>query len=321
MQEKKIVVIGGGTGTYQVLTGLKRYPVELTAIISMCDSGGSTGRLRRELGILPPGDLRQAILALSDLPFAQKTLEEVFDFRFENGESLKGHSVGNILLAALVQVTGSMDKAIAEISRILNVAGSVYPVTLDKTNLVAVLTDGTKIFGESKIDLRKTKLDQKIKKVYLFPKARVFKKAAEAIKKADLIVLGPGDLFTSITPTLLVEGLNEAISRSKGKLVYVVNLVTKKEETRDFQASDFVAEIEKYLGFASRKLDYVLVNKRLSEKGLVAKWYRRHGSRPVKNDLEGNGQFRVIEKDFVDVTTLFRHEPAKLAKTLVSLLY
>src|SRR3972149_8959855 len=147
-KKKKIVVVGGGTGTYQVLSGLKSYPsIELSAVISMCDSGGSTGRLRKELGILPPGDVRRAILALSDLPFAQKTLEEVFDFRFTNAKSLPGHSLGNILIAALTQITGSMDRALSEAARILNASGKVYPVTLDKTNLVAILPDGKRIFG------------------------------------------------------------------------------------------------------------------------------------------------------------------------------
>ena len=159
---KKIVVIGGGTGTYQVLTGLKKYPFDISVVISMCDSGGSTGRLRKELGILPPGDVRRAILALSDLPFAHKTLNEVFNFRFTGDGSLAGHSLGNILLAALVQITGSMDKAIEEAAKILNASGKVYPVTLDKSNLVAVLTDGTRIHGETKIDRRSFKLKEKI---------------------------------------------------------------------------------------------------------------------------------------------------------------
>ncbi|RLC32321.1 hypothetical protein DRH13_01900, partial [Candidatus Woesebacteria bacterium] len=183
--KKKVVVIGGGTGTYTVLTGLKKYPIDLSAVVSMCDSGGSTGRLRKELNILPPGDVRRAIMALSDLPFASKTLEEVFDFRFTSGKSLAGHSVGNILLAALVQITGSMDRAIEETARIFNLSGSVYPVTLDKSNLVAILTDGTRIYGESKIDMRNIKLEHSIKKVYLTPEARIFEKAARAIKEAD----------------------------------------------------------------------------------------------------------------------------------------
>ncbi|MBX4206065.1 YvcK family protein [Candidatus Microgenomates bacterium] len=319
---KKIVSVGGGTGTYQVLTGLKKLPLEISAIISMCDSGGSTGKLRRELGILPPGDVRRAILALSDLPFAQKTLEEVFDFRFgdEGRGSLAGHSLGNILLAALVQITGSMDKAINEAARILNASGKVYPVTLDKSNLVAVLDDGTKVHGETNIDMRNFKLKHGIKNVYLTPKARVFKDAAKAILEADLIVLGPGDLYTSIVPTLLVEGVVDAIKNSKAKLVYVVNLMTKRGETDNFRASDFVSVLKKYLGQASDKLNFVLVNRQLNNKQSdIDKWYKRYGSKPVINDLTKKEEFKVIEKNFVATTTLFRHDPEKIAKVLSSL--
>lgn len=319
---KKVVVIGGGSGTYQVLTGLKKYPLDIAAVISMCDSGGSTGRLRKELGILPPGDVRRAILALSDLPFAQKTLEEVFNFRFGGDGSLAGHSLGNILLAALTQITGSMDRAIEEAARILHASGKVLPVTLTKSNLVAVLTDGTRIHGETKIDRRNFKLNEKIAGIYLTPKARVFKDAAQAITRADLIVLGPGDLYTSLIPPLLVDGVAEAIQNSRARLLFVVNLVTKKGETDTFKASDFVAEIEKYLGTAAAKLAWVFVNRKLNwPKGKLTNWYKKYGSLPVENDLTGhkNG-FKVIEANFADTTVLFRHDPEKLAKAIVDLL-
>ncbi|MEK7497915.1 MAG: gluconeogenesis factor YvcK family protein [Patescibacteria group bacterium] len=319
---KKIVVIGGGTGTYQVLTGLKKYPFDISVVISMCDSGGSTGRLRKELGILPPGDVRRAILALSDLPFAHKTLNEVFNFRFTGDGSLAGHSLGNILLAALVQITGSMDKAIEEAAKILNASGKVYPVTLDKSNLVAVLTDGTRIHGETKIDRRSFKLKEKISSIYLTPKAKVFKEAANAIEVADLIVIGPGDLYTSLIPPLLVSGVTDAITKSKAKLVFIVNLVTKRGETDDFKASDFVSEIKKYLGSASNLLAYVIVNKKLNwPKSKLTSWYSRYGSLPVENDLNNRSSgFKVVESNFADKTTLFRHNPEKTAKAIVDLL-
>ncbi|MBU0572325.1 YvcK family protein [Patescibacteria group bacterium] len=321
-REKKVVAIGGGTGTYAVLTGLKTYPLELSAVISMCDSGGSTGKLRKELDILPPGDVRRAILALSDLPFARKTLEDVFDFRFTNGKSLAGHSVGNILLAALVQITGSMDRAIDEAARIFNLSGSVYPVTLDKSNLAATLTDGTRIYGESKIDMRNFKLKYPIKKVYLTPKAKIFEKAAKAIEKADLVVLGPGDLYTSIVPTLLVQGMNEALYKSKAKLVYVVNLLTKRGETDDFSASDFLAVIRDYLGDASEKISHVIVHRnKIKTKSRIADWYKRYGSKPVIDDLSKKKQnVKIITGDFMDTTTFYRHDSSKLARTIVSLL-
>ena len=320
-REKKVVAIGGGMGTYAVLTGLKTYPVELSAVISMCDSGGSTGKLRKELDILPPGDVRRAIMALSDLPFAEKTLENVFDFRFTNGKSLAGHSVGNILLAALVQITGSMDRAIEEAARIFNLSGSVYPVTLDKSNLVATLTDGTRVFGESKIDMRNFKLKYPIKKVYLTPKAKIFEKAQKAIEKADLIVLGPGDLYTSIVPTLLVQGMNEALYKSNAKLVYVVNLLTKRGETDDFSASDFLDVIKNYLGEASEKISHVIVNKTAARaNSSMTKWYKKYGSKLVINDLPRKKQnIKIITGDFMDTTTLYRHDASKLAKTIMSI--
>lgn len=327
-RKKKIVVVGGGTGTYQVLSGLKSYPsIELSAVISMCDSGGSTGRLRKELGILPPGDVRRAILALSDLPFAQKTLEEVFDFRFEDGRTFAGHSLGNILLAALVQITGSMDRAIDEAARILNASGRVLPVTLDKTNLVAVLEDGTRIYGETTIDRRKIKPEIPIKKVYLNPAAKVFKGAAEVIAKADLVVLGPGDLYTSLVPTLLVEGVNKALYASKAKFVYVVNLMTKKGETDGFAASDFVRTLEEYLGPSRRKLTHVIVNKKTNgSESKISAWYTKYGSIPVANDLSRlfakpeRPSYKVLAGNFSDTTTFFRHSPEKLAKAIISLL-
>lgn len=318
---KKIVVIGGGSGTYQVLSGLKKYPVEISAVISMSDSGGSTGRLRKELGILPPGDVRRAILALSDLPFAQKTLEEVFDFRFGGNGSLSGHSLGNILLAALTQITGSMDRAIDEATRILNASGKVFPVTLDKSNLVAVLEDGTRVFGETNIDMRNFKVGVPIKKVFLSPKANVFKDAAKSIREADLIVLGPGDLYTSLIATLLVNGVSDAVRNSKGKLMYIVNLVTKRGETDGFKASNFIDVVEKYLGDAKEKLAYVLVNKKFNwSKKKIGKWYSKYGSEPVKNDFSKKNGFRIIEGDFADSTTFLRHSPEKIAKKIISLL-
>jgi uncharacterized cofD-like protein len=320
---KKIVVIGGGTGTYQVLSGLKKYPVDLSAVISMCDSGGSTGRLRRELGILPPGDVRRAILALSDLPFAQKTLEELFDFRFNVGIALGGHSVGNILLAALTQITGSMDKAIDEAARILHSNGKVFPVTLDKSNLVAVLQDGTRVYGETNIDRRNIKPELKIKSVYLTPKARVFDKAAKAIYASDIIILGPGDLYTSIIPTLLVKGVVDAIDKSNAVLVYVLNLMTKKGETDGFYGTDFVSEITKYLGKTGERLRYVFVNKKINHtKSTIWRWYRKYGSLPVENNLQdykNKKNFRVVERDFLSQTTFFRHDPDKLARAIISL--
>jgi len=318
----KVVVFGGGSGTYEVLSGLKKYPVNISAVISMCDSGGSTGRLRKELGILPPGDIRRAIIALSDIPFAEKTLTELFNFRFESGDSLKGHSVGNILIAALAQITGSVDEAISEAARILHSTGNVYPVTLDNTNLVALLTDGTRVYGETNIDRRTVKPHLPIDKIFLTPKAKIYKKAKEAIIDSDLIVFAPGDLFTSLLPVLLVDGVLGAIKRSEAEILYVVNLMTKKGETDNFKASDFVGEVEKYLGEIKTKLKYVVVNKKKKDiKGKISLWYKKYGSIPVLNDLvKKESTFKIIEKDFYSESTFFRHDSKLLASEIVKVL-
>lgn len=326
MKRKRVVVIGGGTGTYQTLVGLKKYPdLELSAVVAMSDSGGSTGRLRAEFGMFPPGDIRRALLALSSLPIREKTLERLFDFRFENGKELKGHSLGNIFLAALTQITGSPQRAIEEAERILAVSGRVLPVTLDNTNLWAILEDGTRIIGETKIDVRDIKPEVPIRRIFLKPPARIYPGARMAIVDADLIILGPGDLYTSLIPNLLVDGVADAISKSCAKLVFVVNLMTKHGETDGFTASRLVGVIKKYLGPAAKKLSHVIANRAL--KGAInLSWYRKYKAEPVVDDLN-DGQDKtlsIIRGDFVEngavKPQLIRHDPQKLAKTLIKLL-
>lgn len=317
----KVVVIGGGTGAYQVLVGLKKYPLELTAIVTMADSGGSSGRLREELGILPPGDVRRALLALSDLPLAKKTLGSLFDYRFNNGEGLAGHSMGNLLLAALTQITGREDLAIAEAERILETAGHVVPVTLNKTHLHGVLADGTVVKGESNIDVRRIKPSVPIREVYLKPAAKIYSKAKKAILEADLVILGPGDLYTSIVPNLLVQGVCMALQWSRARVAYICNLMTKYGETDGFTAQDFVSQIKKYLGPARDKLDFVLVNKKTSLPHHVSRWYQQHHSMPVEDGLDGKANgIKVIHDCFVQKGKLIRHDPEKLATTVVKLL-
>jgi uncharacterized cofD-like protein len=315
----KIVCLGGGTGTYQVLLGLKKYPVDLTAVVCMSDSGGSSGKLREEMGILPPGDIRRALLALSDVHIKKNTLTKLFDFRFQNGQ-LAGHSLGNLLLAALVEITGRQDLAIAEASEILEVSGTVLPVTLDKTDLVARLKDGTIIRGETNIDIREIKPEIAIDEVYLSPIAQIMPKAKKAILEADLIVLGPGDLYTSIIPNLLVKGTSEAIVKSKGKLVYVCNLMTKHGETDNFKASDFANEICRYLGKGADKLKIMVVNDKIDLPYPVAQWYKKYHSEPVVWDKENLKGWEVISQNLAQKGKLIRHDSDKLAKILIKLI-
>lgn len=321
----KIVVIGGGTGTYQVLVGLRKFPqdFDLTAIVTMSDSGGSSGRIREEFGMLPPGDVRRALLALSDLPISKVTLRKLFEFRFDSSTNsgLAGHSMGNLLLAALTQIHGREDLAISEAEKILEASGRVLPVTLSHVHLHGVLADGTVVKGETNIDVRRIKPSVPIEKVYLRPSARIYPKAKEAILAADLIVLGPGDLYTSIIPNLLVKGVNEAIADSSATLVYICNLMTKHGETDDFTAEDFVAEIKKYLGTVAQKLCFVLVNKKTSLPRSIVRWYRQYHAVPVEDGLdERKNGVKVIHDNFVQPGKLVRHDPTRLARTLVKLL-
>jgi uncharacterized cofD-like protein len=317
----RIVVIGGGTGTYQTLLGLRPYPVDLVAVVTMSDSGGSSGRLRQELGVLPPGDARRALLALSGLHIKRKTLNTLFDFRFNNGE-LAGHSLGNLLLAALMQITGRTDVAISEAARILEVSGQVLPVTLDKTELVARLVDGTIIRGETNIDVREIKPKVPIGEVYLSPQGKIFPGTKKAILTADLILLGPGDLYTSILPNLLVKGIDQTLAKSKAKLVLVANLMTKHGETDGFKTSNFVREVKKYLGKASNKLAFILVNKKIKATPKIIDWYKKHRAFPVENDLKNKNEFliKVIVRDFSQKGNLLRHDSKKLARVIMKLI-
>lgn len=318
-KKPKIVCIGGGTGTYQILLGLKKYPVDLAAIVTMSDSGGSSGRLRQDLGILPPGDIRRTLLALSSLHIKKKTLKTLFDFRFNNGE-LAGHSLGNLLLAALTQITGRPDLAISEAAKILEVSGQVLPVTTESTELVARLADGTIVKGETNIDVRKIKPEIPISAVWLSPGGKVFSGAKKAILEADLIVLGPGDLYTSIIPNLLVSGTCQAIAGSGAKLVYICNLMTKHGETDGFSVSDFLREIRKYLGRAGKRLSVVIVNTKLKLPTSVSSWYKKYKSEPVKFDKEKIENVKIITGGFAQKGKLIRHDPSKTARVLVKLL-
>lgn len=250
-QPKKIVVVGGGTGTYTLLRGLKRYvpKVALTAIVTMADSGGSTGRLRDEFGYLPVGDVRQALAALAPEDGAhQELLRELFLYRYEKGEGLTGHNFGNLLLTALTDITGSEVEAIRAAAALLRVAGEVVPVTTEAADLVARYDNGVEVVGEHAIDEQVVCPGEYISALSLRPRVALNSDAAEAIAAADLIVFGPGDLYTSILANCVVDGFAAAVCSSQAKRAYVLNLMGKACQTEQLDAAGHVGELERYLG-------------------------------------------------------------------------
>lgn len=312
---KHVVVIGGGTGTFTVLSALKKYPVHLTAVVSMADDGGSTGMLRDQYGVLPPGDIRRALVALSD---SEGILRELFGYRFKEG-GLHDHNFGNLFLAALEKITGDFTLALREASIILNVNGEVVPVTLDDVRLYAELEDGKMLRGETQIDIPKSSTRMPIKKIWLQPEAKMNPSVKRVLHHADLIILGPGDLYTSVIPNLLVKGVPEAIRTSKAKKVYVGNLMTKFGETHGFSASDFVSKIEEYLG--KKVLDYVIFNSKKPAAAILRKYKKEQEEFVGVDGLNTkNKKPKYILADFLDSGGLIRHSQNKLAKAILSLL-
>jgi uncharacterized cofD-like protein len=280
--ELKIVVIGGGSGTSAVLRGLKHWTTQVSAVVTMFDSGGSSGLLQQEFGYPPLGDLRQCLLGLCEDNEANRSLRELLDFRFNRESSLNGHSLGNLLLAALTTLGKDLELAVDEMARLLRITGQVVPVSLERADLCAELEDGQLLRGESTIDLRGQR-EPRIKQVFLDPEVHANPKAVRAILEADVVVLGPGDLYTSIIPNLLVSGIPEALAATRATRVYVCNLMTKLGETDDYQASNFVEEMIHYLG--SPCLDWVMVNSGKMPHE-VKEAYRNEGASPVVVDLE-----------------------------------
>lgn len=308
---KRIVVIGGGTGSFTVLRGLKNHDVDLTAVVSMFDSGGSTGRLRDEFGYLPAGDVRRCILALAPDSEEKAVLRKLLDYRFPRGEGLARHNFGNLLLTALTDITGSDLRAIESLSGLLNIAGRVLPVTLDNRTLCARLEDGSVLKGEANIDTYSG--NSRIRKIYLNSPARVLPAVVETIKSADVVVLGPGDLFTSVLPNVLVKGVKKALKETNGKKVYVCNVMTKRAETHGFVASDFLREVQKYAG----SVDYMIVNTAPIPEDALER-YAKECKFPVLVDRE-NISVCLVEADVLNETEVLRHDSNKLAEVIMRL--
>ena len=323
----KVVVIGGGTGSFTLLSDLKNYVRDITALVNMSDDGGSTGVLRDELGALPPGDIRQCLVALSDSP----RVRELFNYRFEEG-TLKGHAFGNLFLTALEKMTGNFAEAVEEAGRVLNITGRVEPITLDLVKLVASYSDGSKVEGQHEIDM--TDFTGKQRPVMsLTPHATINPDAKQAIVEADLVVIAPGNLYGSLAPALVVDGVAEALQKSSAKKVYVCNLVTKPGQTDGFTVADYVDEIERFVG--QPFLDYVLYNSAPPAKDLLDK-YATKGEFPVawnKQDFTDK-HYRAKGADLVSreawvnpnssdplVRTLIRHNADRVARELMRIYF
>lgn len=325
---KKIVTIGGGTGSFMLLSGLKKYPIHLSAIVSMADDGGSTGILRDELGVLPPGDVRQCLLALSD---STETLRELMNYRFEEG-GLKGHNFGNLFLSALEKIKGNFSAGVTEAAKILSIKGEVIPVTDEDAHLFILLNNGKLIKGEDEVrhnfEIRKVG----IKKSYLSPSVRANKRAVQEILEADLVVIGPGDYYGSVMPSFLVQGISEALKKTKATVVFNCNLINRKGQTDNFTLDDYVQLINQQIG--KERIDFATFNTKKPGKNLIKK-YEEEGLlvefdhkqivkrtyRVIRADLLSDKKSSYSKADTLAATRAFiRHDSEKLAQVLMLIL-
>jgi len=309
-----ITVIGGGTGLSTLLRGMKYITNNCTAVVTSADDGGSSGRLRKELGIIPPGDLRNCLTALAD---REPLMERIMQYRFEGDSPLAGHCFGNLFIAAMAQAEGDMEEGLKATSQILKVRGNVVPSTLEDIQLQAEMSDGTIISGESKIpEARK-----RIRKMMMLPAdAPATKGAIEAIKKADVLIFGPGSLYTSVIPNLLIDGIREAIIEADAIKIYVCNVMTQPGETDGYGAYEHVKALVDHVG--KNFLDYVIVNdEKITAEQL--KQYFAEGAMPVTPDVEKIRRLgiTVIPANLISKKDLVRHEPKKLSRVLITLIY
>jgi len=313
-KKQKIVTIGGGSGQFALLLGLRGLgEVEITAIVSMVDSGGSTGRLRDELGILPPGDVLKCILALSP---HQDIARSIFLKRFIKDRRLRGHNAGNMLLTMLSQYTGSFPTGVQALAEILDAQGTILPVTIDKATLVAELTDGSHIYGQTAIDIPRGTQREKIRNVFLVPhysdSITVYPPVIKAINEADYVIIGPGDLFTSIIPNLIVHGVKETLQDTNATLLYVINIMTKFGETHNFTGIDFVKRLEISI---ERQVDGIIYNSEKPDEKILDQ-YREQKAEFVEIDEmdEMWADRKIYSYPMLNVTGgVVRHDSEKLA--------
>jgi uncharacterized cofD-like protein len=304
----KIVAIGGGTGLSMLLRGIKRITNNITAVVTVGDDGGSSGRLREEMGVLPPGDIRNCIAALAD---DEDLITKLFQYRFNSGEGLKGHSFGNLFLTALCSITGDMYRAVKESSNVLSIRGRVLPSTLDNMRLAAEFEDGRIIHGESAIP----EAHGKIKRLFTEPSdCKPLEDVLTAIKHADLIILGPGSLYTSVIPNLLVKEIANAVIKSNAKRIYVCNVMTQPGETDEYKVSDHLEALYKHAG-SDKLVDAVLVNKSLPKN--MSDNYEKCGQLPVILDKQ-NINVDIVQKNLIEENKegLVRHSSHRVARAI-----
>lgn len=307
---QKIVTIGGGTGHFQILRGLKNYECEITAVVNMSDNGGSSGKLRDEYGVLPPGDVRQCLVALAPEE-ESRILRELFSYRFRNE-----HNLGNLVITALSDIFGNYAEGIKAAEKLLRIKGRVLPVTIDDVQLFGETLEAKILRGEIEVSYPTDK-NTKIKRLYYEPKAFIYREASEAIRSANKLVICPGDLYGSILPNLIVEGVSNSLRNSKAIKIYICNLFTK-QGNYDFRASDFIKEIEKYSGVS---MDRIIVNVGKPSNNVIEKYFSED-SKLVEDDLGEDS--RVVRGDFTkeflsEKKTILRHIPEKIAKVIVEL--
>lgn len=318
MEIKAVTTIGGGSGHYVLLSALRDHEgVNVTAVVSMTDSGGSTGRLRDELGVLPPGDILKCMIALSP---HRETARKIFQMRFNGGSRLDGHNAGNLLLSSFSQYAGNFPAGVEAFSQMLEIKGRVFPVTIARATLVAVLDNGERIYGESAIDQPRGQNRDKIKEVFLVPHhsavTEVYPPVLESIAASDFIIIGPGDLFTSIMPNLMVPGVAEALAKTSAIIIYVGNIMTKFGETDGYELSDFVERVEKCIG---RPLDYVVANNHQPDKTALER-YAEESAHFVEPNLKDLIFTRIIKADLLDEHgAVLRHSDEKLSAVLAGI--
>ena len=309
----RIVTVGGGTGLSVLLQGLKEYTSNIAAVVTVADDGGSSGRIRQQFDILPPGDIRNCLVALADAP---TLMQELFQFRFDSASELSGHSFGNLFITVMTKLTGDFEKAVKESSKVLAIRGQVIPSTLNKISLVAKYKDGSIQEGETAIPDKK----RRIANIYLNPPdVQGTPDAIKAISEAQAIILGPGSLYTSVIPNLLIKEIREAILASSALKIYISNVMTQPGETDGYSAYEHIKAITEHS--SPRIIDYCVINSRLISQELREK-YQQDNSFPVSVDLDKirHAGYRVIEGDLINALDYVRHDSGKLAKIVMDLI-